>query len=111
MSVRLSGTTIVMTRGDTCKIKVDILNPDGTNYTPINGDKIRFALKESYTDLEPLILKNIPYDTCELVLDPEDTKCLEQPKDYVYDIQITLPDGTVDTFIPKGRLKLTEEVD
>lgn len=45
-----------------------------------------------------------------LVLEPEDTKTLPFGK-YVYDIQITYADGKVDTFITKGRLRLTEEVD
>ena len=58
-----------------------------------------------------LILKDIPWDTLELRLDTEDTKHLEQPGDYVYDIQITLNDGTVDTFIERAKLKITEEVD
>lgn len=111
MSVRISGTTILMTRGDTLKVKVDIFNTDGTQYIPIDGDQIRFALKENYSDEVPLIIKDIPWDTCELYLDSADTMVLEQPHDYVYDIQITLTDGTVDTFITKSKLKILEGVD
>ena len=55
-------------------------------------------------------MKDIPSDTMLLVLEPEDTKTLPFGK-YVYDIQITYADGKVDTFITKGRLRLTEEVD
>lgn len=79
MSVRISGTTILMTRGDTLKVKVDIFNTDGTQYIPIDGDQIRFALKENYSDEVPLIIKDIPWDTCELYLDSADTMVLEQP--------------------------------
>lgn len=65
---------------------------------------------ESYMDEKPLVVKDIPSDTMLLVLEPEDTKTLPFGK-YVYDIQITYADGKVDTFITKGRLRLTEEVD
>lgn len=111
MSVEIKRTTIIMTRGDTLRIKIKIFDSQGKEYIPVEGDYIRFALKSNYNDPEPLILKEIPYDTCELRLDPEDTKRLKQPMDYVYDIQITLTDGTVDTFISKAKLRISEEVD
>ena len=72
--------------------------------------QIRFALKRSYNDSEVLIYKEIPYDTMILRVDSEDTKELQQPGVYVYDIQITFTDGTVSTFI-SGKLKLVEEVE
>ena len=117
MSSSVSGTTIKMTRGDTLNLKVNILK-DGEPYTPEDGDTIRFAMKHNkikadnsgYTDEEPLILKDIPVDTMILTLEPEDTKELTFDT-YVYDIQITFADGSVDTFITKAKLKLTEEVD
>lgn len=111
MSVKINGTSITMTRGDTLKTTITIYDSEGNIYTPVEEDKIRFALKRSYKDETPLILKEIPFDTLELKLDPEDTKSLKQPSSYVYDIQITMSDGTVDTFIDKAELKLTEEVD
>lgn len=110
MSVIIDNTTITMTRGDTLKVRLDIKDGDGKPYTPIEGDLIRFAVKKKYKDEAPCILKEIPIDTCLLHLTPGDTKDLPQPSEYVYDIQITMSDGTVDTFI-KGTLKITEEVD
>lgn len=92
------------------QIKISITDSAGNPYIPVEGDKIRFAAKKAYTDDAPCIIKEIPFDTCVLQLDPEDTKNLEQPSEYVYDIQITLTDGTVDTFI-RGVLEITEEVD
>lgn len=109
MSVMVTGTTIVMTRGDTLRLGIAINNSDGTPYEPAEGDIIRFAAKRAYTDVEPCILKNIPSDTCELLLEPSDTKNLEQPCLLLYDIEITMTDGTVDTFMT-GKLKITEEV-
>lgn len=110
MSVKISNTTITMTRGDTLRVKIDILDSLGNPYTPTEGDSIRFAVKNNYSDAEPLILKEIPVDTCMLHLEPIDTKTLNQPSKLVYDIQITMADGTVDTFL-SGTLKITEEVD
>lgn len=110
MSVRIKGSTIVMTRGDTVNVKVNIFSHDGESYIPTDEDGIRFALKKDYSDAVALIEKIIPTDTCILRLDSIDTTVLEQPGEYVYDIQITMSDGTVDTFIPNGRLIVKEEV-
>ena len=106
MSYRIDGTTIYLTRGDTLEARVEAILP----YIPKEGDSIRFAMKADYEDPEPLLLKDIPTDTMMLVLDPDDTKHLPFGK-YVYDIQLTYAGGKTDTFIPKGRLRLTEEVD
>lgn len=116
MSSSLSGNAITLTRGDSLLLKVNITQ-DGEPYTPGSGDKVRFAVKHrtlkedksDYTDETPLILKDIPTDTMLLQLDPEDTKDLAFGK-YVYDIEITFPDGYVDTFITRESFKLTEEV-
>ena len=114
MSVSIKKNIITMTRGDTLRLKVEIYGSDDKGnvikYTPVEGDKIRFALKEKYSDEYPLILKEIPWDTMVLHLLPEDTKKLKQPAEYVYDVQIILTDGTVNTFIERARLRLTEEV-
>lgn len=110
MSVKISGTTITMTRGDTLRVILDLKDDDENAYVPQEGDTIRFAMKKTYKDPEPLILKEIPIDSLELVLNPEDTKELPQPSSYNYDIEITYANGDVDTFIDKAKLVLTEEV-
>lgn len=111
MSYRIDGASIYLTRGDTFEAFVQPILPDSEEpYIPTEGDSIRFALKSKYEDPAPILVKDIPIDTMLLVLDPEDTKELSFGK-YVYDIQLTYSTGKVDTFIPKGRLHLTEEVD
>lgn len=110
MGFQINNTTIVLTRGDTFRAKlVDFKDSDGNEYTPTVNDTIRFAMKKNYDDEQTLL--NIPISSDDLVLTikPEDTKNLDFDK-YVYDIQLTMEDGTVDTFI-KGKLKLTQEVD
>lgn len=117
MSSKISGTSITLTRGDTLKVLISI-SKNGQPYTPVQGDAIRFALKHktmnnkqtAYKDTQPLIIKNIPINTMILQLEPNDTKELDFDT-YVYDIQITFSDGTVDTFITEAILKLTPEVD
>lgn len=116
MSYSIKGTDITLTRGDTLKATIT-LTKDGEVYTPVSGDSIRFALKHpkmyqdksEYIDTEPLILKDIPISSMTLTLDPEDTKPLSFGT-YVYDMEITFTDGTVDTFITEGKFRLKPEV-
>lgn len=105
-----SNNAIYLTRGDTFKAVLTITYPDGSIYTPIEGDSIRFAMKRDVEDTECLILKDIPIDTMMLQLDPADTKELEFGS-YIYDIQLTKANGDVDTFITASKLKLTVEVE
>lgn len=107
--VRVNGTTITMTRGDTLTVQIAINKADGTPYEPEQGDAVRFALKKDYSDKAPLIMKTIDIEDLCLTLVPNDTKKLAFG-DYVYDIELTQEDGTVDTFVAKARFKITEEV-
>lgn len=110
MAVEVNGTSIKMTKGDTLKLWLKLRDAEDNPYWPEEGDSLRFAMKSNYRDEEPLIVKQIPNDSLLLVLNPEDTKGLEAPAAYVYDIEITYANGDVDTFVDKARLKLTEEV-
>lgn len=110
MGYNISGTTITMTRGDTLVALVTITQANGYPYTPVEGDKVRFAMKTNYTDRKPLLVIDIPINTMELVIKPEDTADLNFGK-YVYDIQLTRANGIVDTFITKATIRITEEVD
>ena len=107
---KVSGKTIIMTRGDTVRIKLSLTDDGGNPYHPRDGDKIRFAAKKQYSDKIPLILITIPNDTLVLTINPNDTKQLDFGT-YVYDIQITYANGDVDTIIAKQTLRLEEEVD
>ena len=110
--VNINGSTITITRGDTLDALVEILLPDGSRYAVQDGDVVRFAVKQRYTDREPLLVKEIPHGTMNLRLEAEETKQLKAGgAPYVYDIQITMEDGMVDTFIDRAKLVVTEEVD
>lgn len=104
------GEIIVLTKGDTFKATVSMIQSNGELYTPAEGDVVRFHMKKNYSDPDLLIEKIIPNDTLLLKLDPVDTSSLNVGN-YVYDIQITYANGDVDTFIDQGTLTLTEEVE
>ena len=115
----INGTTIRLTRGDTFEATVAMISKvTGEEYTPVEGDVVRFAMKHNcfnesrtaYIDTEPLIEKTIPNDTLLLRLDPNDTKTLAFG-DYVYDCEITFADGDVDTFINGATISILPEVD
>ena len=58
MSVKVDGDNISLTRGDTLILNISITKNNDA-YTPNNGDKVRFALKRTLRDAEPIIIKNI----------------------------------------------------
>lgn len=111
----IKGKDIYLTRGDTFRAQVGLQYKDGGEYTPVTGDRIRFALKRRYNDNFPVFIKEIAIGDLILQIDPEDTKRLNFGE-YVYDIEITFANGDVDTFIGKdptspARFFLVEEVD
>ena len=105
----ISGNNITLTRGDTLKVQLSLYK-NGAEYTPEAGDVIRFAMKKTYGDALPILNKTIPNETLMLTIDPNDTKTLEFGQ-YVYDIEITEADGTVDTFIAEAAFNIAPEVD
>lgn len=104
----INGTDIMLTRGDSLYVDISITK-NGEEYIPREGDKVRFAMKRKYSDANVLINKEIPIDTLQLKIEPEDTKELSMGKTYVYDIELTNEYGDVDTFI-MGNFTITEEV-
>ena len=117
MSARIDPETLTVycTQGDTFETKVNIYVGEGSEvepYVPDEGDVIRFAVKSRYTDPEPIIRKVIPNDTLVLRLEADETKLLEaRKKAYVYDIELTTPNGYRDTFIKEKEWYSTWEVD
>ena len=110
MSYSVKKNTIYLTRGDTFRATIALKDAEGEIYTPQPDETIRFAMKKHYEDATPLLLIQVPYDTLELVILPQDTKTLAFGE-YVWDMQITRSNGDIDTFITKAQLILTEEVE
>lgn len=110
--IEVNGTTISMTRGDTFRTTVSGLKPDGSGeyYEFKDGDVVKFTVKKSYGSDEILIEKYLNPKTMVLEILPEDTKNMRMPSSYVYDVQLTKEDGTVDTFICEAKLEIRPEV-
>lgn len=102
--------TIDLTRGDSFYAIIKLDNCRGYDVNLQEGDKLRFAMKEDFDCRgKPILDIEIPIDTMTLRIAPEDTKYLPCGT-YVYDVQLTFPNGDVDTVIARKRLNLLEEI-
>lgn len=109
--ISVSNNAITMTRGDTLVLDLH-LTKDDEEYVPKSGDYIRFAMSKKFlseSGYELILTKEIPTDSLQLQLDPEDTKDLAYGS-YNYDIQLTDASGDVDTFI-LSKITITKEVE
>lgn len=100
---------ITLTRGDTLTLTV-ALKQGTEDYTPEEGDVIRFACSDGFVGELGYQLQfsaTIPNDTLTVTIPAEDTAKLSY-KEYRYDVEITHGDGSVDTVIV-GTLTITGE--
>lgn len=109
--VTVVNNTITLVRGDTVEIPVTIRLRNGEEYVPSEGDVIRFALKGSYDDNDPVLIHKVLTNESPIIrLEACETKALvAQKKPYVYDVELTTAHGYVDTFI-RGQLTVLGEV-
>ena len=100
--MKIQGTNISMTRGDSEAIKVTVKDTLGNVIPLVTGDTIYFTARESMLTQQRLIEKIITeFDDGKALINinPQDTNNL-QFTSYVYDIQLTKENGTVKTIIP-----------
>lgn len=109
--VSIVNNTITLVRGDTVEVPVTIRLRSGEEYVPSEGDVIRFALKESYGDNVPVLIRKVlPNSAPILRLESCETKGLTaRKKPYVYDVELTTANGHVDTVV-RGIVNVLEEV-
>ena len=108
--ISIDESNITITKGDTLLVTIDI-ERNGSPYMPQEGDKVRFAMKNAYTDEECMLNIDIPIDTLLLNVPADTMKTIPvNKKGYVYDVQLTTADGIVDTFI-SGKVYVTAEVE
>jgi hypothetical protein len=105
--VKVQGTNIYMTRGDTATINLSIKDDNKIEYELMEGDVVVFSVKKEMEDKGYVIQKTFVDKT--IVIEHEDTKNLDFGK-YVYDIQLTFIDGKVSTIITPSDLVLEGEV-
>lgn len=124
--VTIKNNKIVMTRGDSLRVKIMVVKNKLNNKLPnsrevltpedLEGCTIKFAMSRFYpgqVKYKLLLTKEIPTQTLALVLDPEDTKDIPLGV-YNYDIKLITPsensqeEASVDTFI-SGNIQLIGE--
>ena len=97
---------IILTRSDTCVLKLEITDSAGDSYDYSN-DTVQFTVKSSTYTNEVIIQKTINGDS--FVITPDDTKDLYYGT-YFYDVQIITPQNNVYTVIGPCEFVLSSEV-
>jgi len=112
--MRVNGTDIYITRGDTERFEVSLFDKeDDIQRDFITGDKVYFTVKTSTQTKEKIIQKTIENFTdgkAIVLLESSDTQDLKY-YDYVYDVQMITDSGsTVTTIIKPSKFVVEEEV-
>ena len=110
--MKIRGTNISMTRGDSEAIKVTVKDTLGNVIPLVSGDTIHFTVREhirSKTKIIEKIITEFNDGEALITINPEDTSNLRFTS-YVYDIQLTKENGSVKTIITPSELLITGEV-
>ena len=110
--MKIKGTNISMTRGDSEAIKVTVKDTLGNIVPLVTGDTIYFTVREnllSPTKIIEKIITEFVDGQALITIHPQDTNDLRFLS-YVYDIQLTKENGAVKTIIPPSHLTITGEV-
>lgn len=99
---------IKLTRGDSAKIKIDVIYEDGKKYIPSQGDVLTLTVKKKTTDKNSLISKKAD-TTGTIEIKPKDTEGFNFGV-YKYDVEITTEKGDVYTIITPTNFHICEEV-
>lgn len=104
-----SDGTVQLTRGDTARLCVSIMNEtDQTAYAIEAGDTLTLTVKKSTKDIEPSFQKVIT-GASTFHIEPQDTSGLAFGK-YKYDVQLTTAGGDVYTVIVPTTFEILQEV-
>lgn len=101
--------TIRLTRGDTARLTIPIINSASNDeYVMQSGDVLFFTVKKSAKDTNYLFQKEST-GTNAIHIKPEDTNNLSFGK-YKYDVQLTTAPGDVYTIIEPSVFEIMEEI-
>jgi hypothetical protein len=101
--------TIKLTRGDTARLTVPIVNlANNGEYTMESGDILYFTVKKTAKDSDFLFQKSVTGSNS-IHIRPEDTADLSFGK-YKYDVQLTTATGDVYTVIEPSTFEVMEEI-
>lgn len=106
--LKIDGTNITLTRGDTLVLTVG-MKKNGQPYVLQEGDKVRFAVSIGHKgDAGYKLIQAVDVDSeMNVTMSSADTEKLTKPM-YCFDVELTYADGTVDTFI-SGNLFMVGE--
>jgi len=82
------GTNLRMVRGSTQVLEIQVLGPDGEPYGLLEGEVLRFGVKNAECSSGYLVKKDcteLETGICRIILNPEDTIGME-PGRYSYDV-------------------------
>lgn len=109
----INGTQINLTRGDTARFNVDIVDENGSPFTFSIGDRLTLTVKKTTTDpnvLFQIVNEKDATNSIEVFhIEPSHTSPMDFGS-YKYDIQLTLVSGDNYTIIPPSTILITEEV-
>ena len=98
---------IALTRGDTARFTVTVVNDAGDEYIPGSGDTLTMTVRRTAAD--NIVLQKIISAADSFHIRPEDTSGLAFG-DYVYDVQLTTAGGDVYTVVTPSPFALGQEV-
>lgn len=112
--MRINGTDIYITRGDSETINVSLFDQtDDTQRPFLSGDTVYFTVKTSTQTTNKIFqyaITEFNEDGEALVhITPQDTKSLKY-HEYVYDVQMVKENGAVTTIITPSKFIVEEEV-
>lgn len=112
--LKISGTKISLTRGDSAYITLVInqkVDNEDVPYELNDGDVVRCQVRNRPNDGELLFAGQIDIVRDEIIwhIRPEDTKDAEVTE-YYWDAQVETANGDIFTFISSSIFKLTDEV-
>lgn len=105
--LKIIGTEIHLTKGDSAYLNVGISNTVGYPYKIKAGDELVMTVR-SNLDNSLIFQKRIPADSA-LMIEPKDTMNAIAGR-YKYDIELNTEAGEVFTIIPKSTFFIEEEV-
>ena len=107
--LHIDDKTIKLTRGDTARLTVPIINlANNGEYTMESGDILYFTVKKTAKDTDFLFQKSVTGSNS-IHIRPEDTADLSFGK-YKYDVQLTTATGDVYTVIEPSTFEVMEEI-
>lgn len=109
--LRIEGTSIYLTRGDTAYLKITPRNKDGSEYELQEGDKIIFRLKRAVNDTFLIVEKEVDTSSLILTLLPEDTEPCGNGRDYLWEAELQTAAGQHYTFIANARFHIGVELE